>query len=447
MLLALVLAWSGLTLITAAPATASTATDESQFLTKLNQERVLRGLPALVSDSKLAPTSRSWSANMGSQNRLYHDPNLAAVAASVEPNWRGVGENVGVGYGVQSLHDAFMGSPGHRANVLSSKFNRVGIGVAYANGKTWVTVRFLQGPAIAGSTGLGPPPPPPGVRSILTGDFDGDQHDDVLTYGPGSAPDELWFGRSDGRLRKVSTTINGHYRPLAGDFDGDGKTEIIWYAPGGTQDYIWEWQDGGGWSSTPTTINGSYAPVVGNFDGDRTDDILWYAPGSAGDYYWYGNTSGGFSSVATTINGWYRPIIGDLDGNGGDDIFWYAPGGSADWIWYSVKQRGAYGNTATTVNGHYNAFAGNVNGDATDDIFWYAPGSAGDFLWFMSTTRGRYSSVARTVNGQYLPAAADINGDGADDIVWFSPSYLSGDPIWFGQHNSTGYVNSSVQAG
>jgi hypothetical protein len=438
--------WSGLALVTAAPAAASADTAESEFLTKLNQERVNRGLPALVSDTKLAPTSRSWSANMGSKNSLYHEPNLAAVASTVEPNWRSVGENVGVGYGVQGLHDAFMGSTGHRNNILSSKYNRVGIGVAYAHGKTWVTVRFLEGPAITGTTGLGPPPPPPGVRTVLTGDFDGDGYEDVLTYGPGGEPDELWFGRADGHMRKVPATVNGHYRPIAGDFDGDTKSEIIWYAPGTTQDFIWSW-NGSGWDSTPTTINGTYQPLVGDFDGDGVDDILWYAPGPAADFSWYGNRTGDFTSVGTQINGSYRPLVGDLDGNRGDDIFWYAPGPASDWIWYSVKQRGSYANTHTTVNGHYRAFTGNFNGDASDDIFWYAPGPAQDFIWFMSTTRGRYSSVARTVNGHYLPAAADINGDRADDVVWFSPSHLSGDPIWFGQRGSTAYVSSSVRSG
>jgi hypothetical protein len=141
----------------AAPAAAATpAEDEATFLTLLNQERTRAGLPAMISDSKLAPTSRSWSSTMGSQDRLYHDPNLAAVASSVEPAWRSVGENVGVGYSASSLHTAFMNSPGHRANVMSASFNRVGIGVVYANGKLWVTVRFLAGPTISGSTGLEP---------------------------------------------------------------------------------------------------------------------------------------------------------------------------------------------------------------------------------------------------------------------------------------------------
>ena len=150
-----------LTLFGAAnPAAASPASDESTFLTLMNQARTRAGLPAMISDGTLAGTSRSWSSHMASRGQISHDPNLANVASMVEPAWRSVGENVGVGYSASSLHDAFMNSAGHRANVMSSKFNRVGIGVVHAGGRIWVTVRFLQGPAISGTTGLEPAPEP-----------------------------------------------------------------------------------------------------------------------------------------------------------------------------------------------------------------------------------------------------------------------------------------------
>ena len=74
------------------------------------------------------------------------------MASYVEPAWRSVGENVGVGYSVSSLHSAFMGSSGHRANILKPSYNRVGVGVVMDGTKIWVTVRFLEGPAIASST-------------------------------------------------------------------------------------------------------------------------------------------------------------------------------------------------------------------------------------------------------------------------------------------------------
>jgi uncharacterized protein YkwD len=433
-------------LLPASPAQAATpAQEEQSFFQKINDERDARGLADLQWDTKLAGTSRSWSGHMAGNGQLSHDPNLAGVAASVEPSWRGIGENVGVGSSVSSLHGAFMGSSGHRANILKPSYNRVGIGVVHSGGKIWVTVRFLQGPALSGSSSTGSGPPP-GVKSALTGDFDGDGYDDLLTYNPGTTGDELWFGRANGGMHRASVTVNGQYRPVAGDFDGDGRTQILWYAPGSPADFAWEW-DGNSWVSQARTINGTYKPLVGDFDGDDVDDLLWYAAGSAGDSYWYGNPDGSFTNVATTINGTYTPLIGDLDGNGGADVFWYAKGSANDFIWYSTLHRGTYANKGTTVNGTYSPFTGDFDGSGTDDLFWYSPGSGADFAWYTNRTQGQYSSVARTVTNSYVPGAGDFNGNGTDDIVWFSPTSASGDTLWRGTPGAQSYSVSSVHSG
>jgi uncharacterized protein YkwD len=446
--LALVAVLGAAALLPAAPAqaapaavTPTTAEDEYGFLTKINQERAYRGLRKLVSDGELASTSRSWSAYMARQGKISHDPNLAQVASRVEPDWRRIGENVGVGHTVQSLHDAFMASSGHRANILGASYNRVGIGVVHSDGKIWVTVRFLEGPAISGSTGG--PTPPPGVKTALTGDFDGDGYEDLLSYNPGTTVDELWFGEPDGTMTQVAVDVDGQHRPVAGDFDGDGRTQVLWYTPGSFADPMWEW-DGDSWVTTTKAINGTYKPLVGDFDGDDRDDLLWYAAGTAADSYWYGNYDGSFSTYGSTINGSYRPTVGDLDGNGGADLFWYAPGTSNDFMWYSTLRRGSYANKATTVNGTYRPFTGDFDGSGTDDLFWYAPGTANDFTWYTTRTQGRYTSVARKVVNTYVPSAADFDGDTADDIVWFTPAPAGGDPVWFGTDGAKTYSLSSV---
>lgn len=60
---------------------------------------------------------------------------------------------------VPHLHQAFMDSPGHRANILGD-YNQVGIGVVVDGDTTWVTVNFLQGPLSAEST-------PPDVIEVI----------------------------------------------------------------------------------------------------------------------------------------------------------------------------------------------------------------------------------------------------------------------------------------
>src|SRR3546814_20842075 len=110
----------------------------------------------MVLDIRLAQTARDWSSVMAAQDRLSHDSNLAAVATSVESRWSSAGENVGVGYDATRLHPAFMNSPAPRDNVMSSPFNRVGVGVVPANGTLWVPVRVLPGPAIRATPGQAP---------------------------------------------------------------------------------------------------------------------------------------------------------------------------------------------------------------------------------------------------------------------------------------------------
>lgn len=413
---------------------------EAEFLTRLNQERVSTGLSPLVSDSGLAPTSRAWSSTMASRGVLSHDPNLALVASQVEPAWRSVGENVGVGSSAIQLHNAFMASPGHRSNVLKPAYNRVGVGVVLQGSTIWVTVRFLAGPAISGPTGLGPPP---GVRTVLSADFDGDGHGDLLTYQPGSGADELWFGRSNRTLARSSVNVAGQYRPVTGDFDGDQRSEILWYVPGGTADPFWEW-NGSGWTSSYKAINGTYTPFTGDFDGDGRSDIFWYAPGTAADSIWYGEANGTFSPVTMAVTASYRPFVGNFDGQRGDDIFWYVPGTGTDYTWYSTGVRGQQSSVASRVNATYTPFTGDFDGSGTDDIFWYAAGSAPDGVWYTTTTPGHFTSVPRTVTKSYVPTSADFDGDAANDIVWFTPSSASGDPLWWGTPGQTTIAGSSV---
>jgi len=49
---------------------------------------------------------------------------------------------LGVGGSVESLHEAFMNSPAHKANIVYTPFKHVGIGTNWDDGRLWVTVIF-----------------------------------------------------------------------------------------------------------------------------------------------------------------------------------------------------------------------------------------------------------------------------------------------------------------
>ncbi|MDQ3107147.1 MAG: CAP domain-containing protein [Actinomycetota bacterium] len=114
---------------------------ENQFLSLLNGERTSRGLGALSMRAEVVPVARSWTARLISDQALSHNPSLSNQMPS---DWISIGENVGFGSTVESLHNAFMNSPGHRANIVGD-FHQVGIGVDRDDrGRLWVTVDFMK---------------------------------------------------------------------------------------------------------------------------------------------------------------------------------------------------------------------------------------------------------------------------------------------------------------
>ncbi len=106
----------------------------------INQERVSRGRVPLKLNRALSRIARRHTLRMASSNKLYHNPRLAYQARRLR--WTVLGENVGVGATVRSLHRAFMNSSGHRANVLNRRYRRVGISGKMARGRLWVTIVF-----------------------------------------------------------------------------------------------------------------------------------------------------------------------------------------------------------------------------------------------------------------------------------------------------------------
>ncbi len=67
----------------------------------------------------------------------------------------------------------------------------------------------------------------------VSGDFDGDGHDDVLLYGEGDIQDRVLYGRDvSGEFSASNLNIGGNYTPLAtGDYNGDGRTDAYLQSP------------------------------------------------------------------------------------------------------------------------------------------------------------------------------------------------------------------------
>ncbi|MFN2526058.1 MAG: CAP domain-containing protein [Actinomycetota bacterium] len=127
------------------PATADStcykyAAADRQFTDKMNQERKSRGLGTMRLDPELSWVAKKHTQDMIKANQIFHSSSQQLTSRITR--WSTLGENVGVGGDVDSLHQAYMDSPDHRENILFKGFTFVGVGTVVTNGKMWTTTIF-----------------------------------------------------------------------------------------------------------------------------------------------------------------------------------------------------------------------------------------------------------------------------------------------------------------
>lgn len=109
------------------------------ILKAINRERELRNLVLLNTDSRLSVAAQSKSDDMQARHYFNHiDPDgnyiwPKIVAAGYTPYLQ-LGENLAIEFfSTESLVNAWMNSPTHRANVLNEGFRDQGMGLAFGN--------------------------------------------------------------------------------------------------------------------------------------------------------------------------------------------------------------------------------------------------------------------------------------------------------------------------
>lgn len=118
--------------------------DQQHVLDQINSSRRSAGLRSLNADSLAMDKAQAWAAHMARTGVLEHTGGGSNISTSGLGRWCAVGENVGVGSSLSIVHNAFMGSGPHRANILGN-YDRAGTGVAYGYGKVWVVHIYLRG--------------------------------------------------------------------------------------------------------------------------------------------------------------------------------------------------------------------------------------------------------------------------------------------------------------
>lgn len=129
--------------------TVSLSAQEQKALNLLNQDRKNNGLPALTADPALSAIARAKSIDMRDKNYFaHHSPTYGSASDMLKHfgyKFTSVGENIAHHATIEKAQVAFMSSDGHRRNILSSAWTKVGIGVAIdRNGYPYVTQLFVR---------------------------------------------------------------------------------------------------------------------------------------------------------------------------------------------------------------------------------------------------------------------------------------------------------------
>lgn len=130
-------------------------TGEVELLDRTNTARAAEGLTSLAAADDLVAVARRHAQRMADEGRIFHNANLRNEVEG----WQVVGENVGRAGSITEVHDAFMASPAHRANVVEPRFTEAGMGVVDHNGELWVVEVFRQ-PMPAAAAAPAPTPQP-----------------------------------------------------------------------------------------------------------------------------------------------------------------------------------------------------------------------------------------------------------------------------------------------
>lgn len=108
----------------------------------VNAERAKAGCKALSIDDKLMTAAQRHSQDQADHENMSHTGSDGSDPGDridrVGYQWRTYGENVAWNQKTPAaVMDAWMNSPGHRANILNCAFTEIGVGIASSNGPYW----------------------------------------------------------------------------------------------------------------------------------------------------------------------------------------------------------------------------------------------------------------------------------------------------------------------
>lgn len=133
---------------------------QRQLFNLINRDRAAQGLPAYILNSTMSNGARQHDLRMAGSCGMNHqcpgEPDPCQRISNEGISWMNCGENIGYSSpnptlwgGVQQIDQAMINEQppddGHRRNLLSASFHRVGVGVYVdARGYVWITEDFAN---------------------------------------------------------------------------------------------------------------------------------------------------------------------------------------------------------------------------------------------------------------------------------------------------------------
>jgi hypothetical protein len=212
---------------------------EQYLLAAANQDRAAHGLGALRLDANLGVAARQHALEMVRHGNISHqfegEADLAARAGQAGAHFSLVTENVAEAQNSSQIHDLWMHSPGHRANLLDDKVDSIGISVIQDRGQLYAVEDFARTVArvplaqqestvggLIGATGVSVAPTTAAARqtcAMATGYAGGRQPWFVMRYTSadlGRLPEELTSRLQTGKYHEaeVGACVTGKQGPF-----------------------------------------------------------------------------------------------------------------------------------------------------------------------------------------------------------------------------------------
>lgn len=234
------------------------SSSEAKLLSLLNQDRAREGLPKLEWNYQLAEAARAHTELLANHQALSHrfseEAALGDRIGTTGLRFDVAAENVAAGSSVEDIHKGLMDSPQHRANILSPKYNSIGIaiiprGIAIIprDDELWVTEDFANA-----------------LPTFSEGQF----RDAVIA--------EFNKKRTASGLGRVVANVNAHLHDLACSDDNNAQ-QMLQGLPGATTLVVFT-------SSTPEKLSPSMEKEAADRSVRRLDIGVCFKPGKEHGY-------------------------------------------------------------------------------------------------------------------------------------------------------------------